>query len=337
MTLPATFKKVVIRQTGRNPHTCLAVIDDAPLKTPSAHDVLIRNHYAGVNSMDIGRMLGVDGWQQALPMDFGIETIGEVVAIGKEVTNLAVGDVVMTALPGNGFREYTHVAHNLTMKMPAIAPRYVSTLISGSLGKIAIEFLGEVRADDVVVITSGLGSSGNFALQLAINAGSHVITTCNNAEEAKILQQWQPNRIINRVEEDIATVLAEEYPDAVTLVFDKMGGRILDACIKQTAPRARVILADALTEHLRGEDITHRLDFYHQVIRNSLTITGINLSDYANAIKVETLKLLDLMEQGLVEALIDKRSFVGIEQVPDAIAYLMSGEARGKVVVKFVE
>ncbi|MEL7436556.1 MAG: hypothetical protein AAFN11_21630, partial [Chloroflexota bacterium] len=30
MTLPATFKKVVIRQTGRNPHTCLAVIDDAP-------------------------------------------------------------------------------------------------------------------------------------------------------------------------------------------------------------------------------------------------------------------------------------------------------------------
>ncbi|MEL6528218.1 MAG: zinc-binding dehydrogenase, partial [Chloroflexota bacterium] len=60
-------------------------------------------------------------------------------------------------------------------------------------------------------------------------------------------------------------------------------------------------------------------------------------SDYANAIKVETLKLLDLMEQGLVEALIDKRSFVGIEQVPDAIAYLMSGEARGKVVVKFVE
>lgn len=332
--LPETYKKIMVTKTGNDPHTCLALMEDVPMKAPSAYEVVVRNQFAGVNTIDIGRMLGVDGWQQALPFDFGTETLGEVVAVGKEVDKVAVGDVVMTALPGNGFREYTRIAHNLTVKMPAPDPRYVGTLISGTLAKIGMELLANVRPDDVVIVTSGLGASGHFALQLALNMGCYVITTCKDAEEAAILERWDPNRIVVREQDNLAEVLATDYPEAISVVFDTMGGQMLDACIAQTAPRARVVLVDAVHEHIRDESPTHTINFYRQVVRNSLSIMGINLSDFTGVIRVETLKLLEMIEQGLIESLVDGQQFEGIAQVPDAIGYLMSGAARGKVIVK---
>ena len=46
-------------------------------------------------------------------------------------------------------------------------------------------------------------------------------------------------------------------------------------------------------------------------------------------------RLFDLYEQGQLHAWVDERQFHGVEQVSDAIEYMLSGQAVGKVVVKF--
>ena len=44
-------------------------------------------------------------------------------------------------------------------------------------------------------------------------------------------------------------------------------------------------------------------------------------------------ELFDLHKQGKLEAWVDEKPFVGVESVADAIEYMLTGQALGKVVV----
>ena len=46
-------------------------------------------------------------------------------------------------------------------------------------------------------------------------------------------------------------------------------------------------------------------------------------------------RLFDLYEKGQLQAWVDERQFHGVEQVSDAVEYMLSGQAVGKVVVNF--
>lgn len=46
-------------------------------------------------------------------------------------------------------------------------------------------------------------------------------------------------------------------------------------------------------------------------------------------------RLFDLYEEGQLQAWVDERQFHGVEEVADAIEYMLSGQALGKVVVCF--
>ena len=46
-------------------------------------------------------------------------------------------------------------------------------------------------------------------------------------------------------------------------------------------------------------------------------------------------QLFDLHEEGKLQAWVDERRFHGVEQVSDAIEYMLSGQAVGKVIVSF--
>lgn len=331
--LPETYKKMVVIQNGSNPSECLQ-IQETKLSKPNAHELLIRNHYAGVNSTDIGRMMGIDLWQQATPFDFGIEAIGEVIAVGDKVEDFTVGDTVASAFPGNGYREYTRIDRNFALKIPALDPKYVGLFISGVIAKIALDKVADIQGNEAVMVTSALGASGHFAAQLAKVQGCHVIGTCHDQEEAAILDRLGLDRIIIRSEEDATQVIADDYDEMINIVFDTMGGELLDTCIKHAAPRARVVIVEALREHVLGEETIHKVDFYRQIIRRSLSIIGFNLGDYANVIPVESLKLLDQLQLGVIQSLVDPNTFEGIERVPDALRHLMTGTSQGKVVVK---
>lgn len=330
--LPETYKKIVVAKTGIDPETCLR-IQEIKLAQPKAYEILVKNRYAGVNATDIGRMMGISHYGK-LPFDFGVESLGEVVAIGERVEEFKIGDSVVTALPGNGYREYTTIDRNFALKVPALHPKYVGLFISGTIAKIALDFVADIKPNETVMVTSALGASGHFAIQLAKSQGCYVVGTCATAKEAEILRQFDIDRIIIRDDEDVEDVLENEYHDMLNVVFDTMGGQTLDACIDHSAPRARIIIAEALREHVNQESDLHQIDFYHKVIRRSLSIIGFNLSDYANAIPIESLKLLDQMERGTLRSLVDPTEFIGIDSVIDGIKHLISGEAQGKIVIK---
>lgn len=60
---------------------------------------------------------------------------------------------------------------------------------------------------------------------------------------------------------------------------------------------------------------------------------GVNAQDGAKIMACKK-KAVDLYNEGKIRAVVDSKAFEGVESVPDAINYMLSGQALGKVVVK---
>jgi hypothetical protein len=329
---PSTYRRVIVKYSDPNPETALAIVE-TPMTDPAPHELLVHNHYAGVNYSDISHMMGLTESGEHPPFDFGLEAIGEVVAIGSKVEEFAIGDCVVTMLPGSGYREYGRIAANLAVKVPDIHPEYVGLFVSGAAAKIALDHVAEIRKGEVLVITAPFTGSGHMAVQLASRAGAEVIAASNAEDDIAILKELGASRIVDRSHSSFGEAL-REYSNRINVVYDALGGAVLDECLKHIAPRGRVVLADALREHISNDSSIHQINLYRSLINKSVTIKGINLSDYARQIRNAGWKMFEMYKRGEIRSMVDPTPFIGVESVPDAIRHAIAVKGRGKILIQ---
>lgn len=328
-----TYRKVVVTEFGRDVTQCLA-IQDAPLRQPSTHEVLIRNHFLGVNFSDIPMMMGRFSNFQQLPLDLGVEAAGEVVAVGASVDEFKVGDPVAVVMYRSGYREYTLMDANFVIPLSDLTPDVMSLVLSGTSASIALDVQARMRSGQTVLITAAMGGSGHYAAQLAKLADNHVIGTCKNADEARILHELGLDRVVIRDQENLDQVLTDEYGGGINLVYDSFGGTFFDTALKHLAHRGRLVTAGALAEHTSEQAHEHRIDIYNQLTRKAATIHGFSVVEFAQFARPHVSKMMDLFHQGKLRTFIDPTEFKGIEGAKDAIQHVMNWQTSGKVIVR---
>ena len=89
--------------------------EECPNPTPGPDQVLINVQASGVNFMDVGRRKGATPSQ--LPMTPGGEAAGIVSAIGTEVTEVEVGDLVGSSSVIGGCAEQARAPAARTIKL----------------------------------------------------------------------------------------------------------------------------------------------------------------------------------------------------------------------------
>jgi len=334
--LPETYKKVVIQQFSRNPHKAMAVVDEK-MYPPGPNELLVKNMYLGTNFTDVPRMMGLANKFQSPPFDAGIDALGEVVGIGSAVKDFNIGDKVITAFFGNGFREYSLIDARLAVSTKHPTKERLGVIISGATASIMLHVVArynESTPKQKVLVTAGLGETGHYVVQLAKLLGHHVITTCANDEEAKYLESYGCDRIIIRDKENLEDVIPTEYPNGLNLVVESFGGKFFNIGLDNLAPRGQLVSAGALVEHTEEGSHIHTIDIYNKLIWKSATLHGFNLIDYANFMRQHVVKISDLHADGKIQTLLDPEEFKGIDSVMDAVAHMMSWKTRGKVIIE---
>ena len=105
MSIPATMR--ALQQTSLNGPQNLRLINDAPVPVPGPSEVLIRVTAAGVNFADISQARGIFAGGPQPPYLAGIESAGEIVAVGEGVSGLEPGaHVIGVGIGGGAFAEY---------------------------------------------------------------------------------------------------------------------------------------------------------------------------------------------------------------------------------------
>jgi reticulon-4-interacting protein 1, mitochondrial len=170
------------------------VSDEAFKPIPKSDEVLIRVIAASINPIDVARragygakgfaMRGAANWPIVLGNDFA----GEVVALGKNVSKLKIGEKVFGAKPPSSegtFAQFTSVKADECIALPALTPMqeaaaYPYAFITAWNALVVNAKLSPSNASGKrILVQGGAGAVGAMAAQLATAWGAHVEVTCS--------------------------------------------------------------------------------------------------------------------------------------------------------------
>ena len=327
-----TYKKLVA--THATPHFAEAVqIVEEEIPEPGPGEVRVRNRYAGVNATDVNITAGRYAADPTYPMDLGAEVVGVVDAVGEGVEDLEVGDAVATSGIGGGYREVQVVKARHAIPIPDASPEAVSLFVSGLTASIALHEVGRVQAGETVLVTAAAGGTGQYAVQLAKQAGCTVVGTCGSAEKASLLRDLGADRAIDYRSEDLKAALKESGPFDV--VYESVGGRFFDLALANLAVRGRLLSIGYIGEYVDGLESVTGPRIYARLLAKSASVSGFFLPHFREFFRPHLATLAASLASGELQVAIDPTEFVGVESVVDAVEHLHSGQSRGKVVVRF--
>lgn len=99
-------------------------------------------------------------------------------------------------------------------------------------------------------LLAAAGGTGQFAVQLAKLAGNHVIGTCGSEDKVKFLKEIGCDRVVNYKKEDLAAVLKKEYPQGIDLVYECVGGKMLETAVNSLAIHGRIVIIGMISGYV---------------------------------------------------------------------------------------
>jgi NADPH:quinone reductase-like Zn-dependent oxidoreductase len=220
-SVPDLMRAAVIHQFGEPD---VFRIETVPVPPPAAGEVLVRVEAAGVNPVDWKARRGVS-MDLKLPAVMGWDVAGTVAAVGEGAAEWQPGDRVfgMVNFPGHGggYAEYVAAPASHLSRMPngldavraAAAPLAALTAWQGLFEH------GGLRRGQRVLIQAAAGGVGHIAVQLAREAGAHVIGTAS-ARNAAFVTELGADEVI-----DYHATRFEDVVQGVHLVLEGTGSQ----------------------------------------------------------------------------------------------------------------
>ncbi len=159
--------------------------DDLPRPEPAPGQLLVRVKAAGVGHWDA--LVRQGKLHQPLPLILGSELSGIVEAIGADVSGFKTGDEVYGATNEQFTGAYAEYALPSASRM-AQKPKTLNFIEAASAPIVTVtawQMLFEyahVAAGQTVLIHGAAGNVGAYAVQLATQAGLHVVATAASAD-----------------------------------------------------------------------------------------------------------------------------------------------------------
>lgn len=315
-------------------------LGDTPEPELNDTDVLVEIHAAGVNPIDYKIRNG--DFKLILPFKLpfvlGSDLAGVVVRVGTKVKAFKPGDEVFARVDKSTigtFAEYVAVAEcDLAMK-----PKRLSMEEAASVPLVALTAWqamferANVKQGDKVFIQAGSGGVGVFAIQLAKHAGAIVATTAG-ASSAALVRGLGADVIIDYRHEDFAEALS-----GYDFVLNSQDAAALSKSIDILKPGGTVVSISGPPDLAFAKAIGANW-FVQQVIRllsakvrRQAKRSGIDYSFlFMHASGPQLTQIAQLIDAGSLRTVVDR--VFSFAETNEALAYVESGRAKGKVVIK---
>jgi NADPH:quinone reductase-like Zn-dependent oxidoreductase len=302
--------------------------------TPSADEVLVKVHHAAINPLEWHYMTGTPyimrtsaGFGAPENRRLGVDFAGTVEHVGKNVARFKPGDRVFGSGWGT-FAEYVSIGQNsAVVPLPAeVSFEEAATLpIAGTTALQAVRDHGRVRAGQKVLINGASGGVGTFAVQLAKSFGAEVTGVCST-RNLDLVRSLGADDVVDYTRDDF-TQRDERYD----VVIDNVGNRDLMELKKVLKPNGKIVIVGAPKG---GRWIAPLWNPLKAAIARPFLDEEIGW--FIAETNQEDLKfLVDHISAGTLRPVID-RSYT-LDEVPDAMRYLQTWRARGKILIEVSE
>jgi NADPH2:quinone reductase len=250
-----------------------------PDPVPSATQLLVRMHGAGLNRADLlaraGRYPSPSGANTGQPLVAGAELAGEVVAVGSEVDGWNLGDRVMGR--GAGYAELAVIDHRLAMPVPDD----LGWAEAGGLPVAALTMHdalrtnGRLTAGGTVLMHAATSGVGHVGLVLARRLGASVVLgTSRSAAKLEVLQGFLSKLSctfvpIDTSREDLVDAVRRETDGrGVDVIVDNVGASVLEGNVAASAIGGRIVQVGRLGGRRAEVDLD-------EVARKRISLIGV--------------------------------------------------------------
>jgi NADPH:quinone reductase len=222
-------------------------LDTVPIPDPGPDEVRVRVQAAPLNLNDLERVMGGNMMvEPERPYTPGMEAMGVVDACGDGTASWHGRRVAAITKGAHGsFAEYVICPAASTFAMPDVIPLpdAAAILFPFHLAWLGLFDRADLQAGETVLIHAGAGGSGSAAIQLAADAGAHVIATAGSARKTELCLELGAEAAVDYTHEDFGrTVLERTDGRGADVVFDNVGEAVLDQSMNCTAYNGRYLM-----------------------------------------------------------------------------------------------
>lgn len=218
---------------------------DRDLAGPAKGEIQLRHHAIGVNYIDIYHRKGVFAAKLPLPSGLGVEGVGEVTAIGPDVTGFAIGDrVAYVGGPPGAYATHRNLPAARAIAVPeGLDSVEVAALVfKGLTVEYLIHRCVPVTKGDIVLWHAAAGGVGSIACQWLHHIGAVVIGTVGSAGKAEVARANGCDHVVNYREEDFQAQVAEiTGGKGVDVVYDSVGADTFAKSLDCLRPRGIMV------------------------------------------------------------------------------------------------
>lgn len=277
---------------------------------------------------------------------------GVPIAIGGVIRGMVVGEVVESRDPGRpvgelvwGFgswSDYVVGPGRQFFRVPVEFgyPLPVYTHVMGTIGLTAYHGLFDVAAvhqGDTVLVSGAAGAVGSLVGQMARIAGaSRIVGIAGGKEKCeRAVQRYGYDVCIDyKSVADVSAAIGQALPDGIDVVFENVGGSLLEAAIDHIRKNGRIALCGMIARYGATGAVPGPGNLWNMVV-NTAQLRGFLVTDILGQVERarQALSAMDAwIREGRLVFDLDVRQ--GLEDIPDIFNCLFTGAHEGRLVVQ---
>jgi acryloyl-coenzyme A reductase len=344
-------KAIVVREPGAA--EAALRLETLPDPVPGGGQVVLQVEACGVCFHDIVTRNGTLKAGIALPFIPGHEICGTVVALGRGVRGIVLGQRVATTQRGHvcgacrhctggreplcaeaaflgdaglngGYAEYVALDATMVVPVPEGVSPDAAAIAACAIGTMfhAVREIGRVGPGDTVLVTGAGGGLGMHGVQLARLAGARVLAQTTSPAKVAALRAAGAHEVLlhGRGEDFSGAVRNLTGGEGVEVVIDNVGTPLFQSTRRSVAKAGRWVLVGQLT----GEFVPFN--------PAQLFLRGISLLSATSTTRAELRQVLALLARGAISAVLDRT--LPLARAAEAHALVETGQAAGRMTLR---
>jgi NADPH2:quinone reductase len=217
--------------------------EDIPVPEPGAGEARVKIEAIGLNYVDVYQRAGL--YQLKLPFTLGMEGAGIVDAVGRDVSEVKVGDRVAYSMVPGAYAEYAVVPSSRLVPLPKnIDSRSAAaTMLQGKTAHYLTHSTYPLKTGDTALVHAAAGGVGLLLVQIAKRRGATIFGTVSTEEKAGRARAAGADDIILYTQTDFAAEIKRlTNGRGVNVVYDSVGQSTFDKSLDCLRPRGYMVL-----------------------------------------------------------------------------------------------
>ena len=218
----------------------------------------------------------------------------------------------------------------------SMATKYLGALGgTGLTAYFGVTKISKPKPGDTVVVTGAAGGVGSIAGQIFKISGCNVIGIAGGKEKCEMLvNEFGFDGTIDYKSEDINKSLSKLCPNGADVLYDNVGGRILNDCLAHIAMNARIAICGIISRH-KTDNSNFGPENYANLIFKRATMEGFIVIDFMPEADVARKKLKQWIQEGKINCKEDIQE--GFENAPNTLKRLFEGKNKGKQLLRIAD